>query len=369
MGPARASDAVAGRSPARGREESCPRPGLFKRLEASARVTVASAPPGSGKTVLLRSWAGEAGLAERPRGCRWAGRSGTRSGSGCRCWARCARRPRGRDWCGGDGGAGPGRVGDHRAAADGPGAAGGPALAGDRRHARAGAGRGAQPAGAADAWPRAGGPACCSTTGRRQRPRSRPSAERWPARARPPRARSARRSIARAGPGCVWTSHTPGCCTVNGCSVGGAGVRRAISFAARVMSSTLSAPESSPSGRWCFPAPRLAARWHRPCRIACAPRDRPQPGRPDRRRRTHRNGKVIPVIDRTYPLAQAAEAIRHLEQGQTRGRLSSPSKPRPRTPPLFPALLWGRRPPSRTAPRSQPPVGSRPPARPSADLD
>ena len=44
-------------------------------------------------------------------------------------------------------------------------------------------------------------------------------------------------------------------------------------------------------------------------------------------------GKVIPVIDRTYPLAQAAEAIRHLEQGQTRGRLSSPCKPRPRTPP------------------------------------
>jgi LuxR family transcriptional regulator, maltose regulon positive regulatory protein len=41
------------------------RPGLFKRLEASARVTVASAPPGSGKTVLLRSWAGEADLAER----------------------------------------------------------------------------------------------------------------------------------------------------------------------------------------------------------------------------------------------------------------------------------------------------------------
>ena len=32
-------------------------------------------------------------------------------------------------------------------------------------------------------------------------------------------------------------------------------------------------------------------------------------------------GKVIPVIDRTYPLAQAAEAIRHLEQGQTRGKI------------------------------------------------
>ena len=38
------------------------RPGLFDRLAASARVTVVSAPPGSGKTVLLRSWINEAGL-------------------------------------------------------------------------------------------------------------------------------------------------------------------------------------------------------------------------------------------------------------------------------------------------------------------
>jgi LuxR family maltose regulon positive regulatory protein len=37
---------------------------LFERLGASARVTVVSAPPGSGKTVLLRSWIGEAGLEE-----------------------------------------------------------------------------------------------------------------------------------------------------------------------------------------------------------------------------------------------------------------------------------------------------------------
>ena len=42
-----------------------PRPGLFERLGASARVTVLSAPPGSGKTVLLRSWIGAAGLADR----------------------------------------------------------------------------------------------------------------------------------------------------------------------------------------------------------------------------------------------------------------------------------------------------------------
>jgi len=38
---------------------------LFERLGASARVTVVSAPPGSGKTALLRSWIGAAGLAER----------------------------------------------------------------------------------------------------------------------------------------------------------------------------------------------------------------------------------------------------------------------------------------------------------------
>jgi LuxR family transcriptional regulator, maltose regulon positive regulatory protein len=41
------------------------RPRLFGRLAASARVTVVSAPAGSGKTVLLRSWLGQAGVAER----------------------------------------------------------------------------------------------------------------------------------------------------------------------------------------------------------------------------------------------------------------------------------------------------------------
>jgi LuxR family transcriptional regulator, maltose regulon positive regulatory protein len=41
------------------------RPALWKRLDEAARVTVVSAPPGSGKTVLLRSWLGQAGLAER----------------------------------------------------------------------------------------------------------------------------------------------------------------------------------------------------------------------------------------------------------------------------------------------------------------
>ena len=40
------------------------RPRLFERLAAPARVTVVSAPPGSGKTVLVRSWINHAGLAD-----------------------------------------------------------------------------------------------------------------------------------------------------------------------------------------------------------------------------------------------------------------------------------------------------------------
>ena len=41
------------------------RPRLFARLGAQARVIVVSAPPGSGKTVLLRSWISRAGVAGR----------------------------------------------------------------------------------------------------------------------------------------------------------------------------------------------------------------------------------------------------------------------------------------------------------------
>ena len=37
---------------------------LSERLNAAQRVTVVSAPPGSGKTVLLRSWIAEADLAD-----------------------------------------------------------------------------------------------------------------------------------------------------------------------------------------------------------------------------------------------------------------------------------------------------------------
>ncbi len=64
MDPALPSGSVGGSGPAvRGgivfRRE------LFERLGRAARVTQVSAPPGSGKTFLLRSWIGAAGLAER----------------------------------------------------------------------------------------------------------------------------------------------------------------------------------------------------------------------------------------------------------------------------------------------------------------
>src|SRR5262245_40507518 len=41
------------------------RPGLWERLGAAGRVTVVSAPPGSGKTVLMRSWISGPDLAGR----------------------------------------------------------------------------------------------------------------------------------------------------------------------------------------------------------------------------------------------------------------------------------------------------------------
>jgi LuxR family transcriptional regulator, maltose regulon positive regulatory protein len=62
MGPAEGSGFGAGRLARPGTGGVVSRPGLFERLGAPARVTVVSAPPGSGKTVLLRSWIGEAGL-------------------------------------------------------------------------------------------------------------------------------------------------------------------------------------------------------------------------------------------------------------------------------------------------------------------
>jgi len=41
-------------------------------------------------------------------------------------------------------------------------------------------------------------------------------------------------------------------------------------------------------------------------------------------------GKVTPVIDRTYPLSETADAMRHLEEGHARGKVVitvSPAKP------------------------------------------
>ena len=64
MGPVGRSDAAVGRVERCGAPGVVSRPRLFERLAAPARVTVVSAPPGSGKTVLLRSWISEAGLAD-----------------------------------------------------------------------------------------------------------------------------------------------------------------------------------------------------------------------------------------------------------------------------------------------------------------
>src|ERR1700730_7011300 len=61
MGPAEGSDAAVGRGAHPG-AGGVSRQDLTRQLGASARVTVVSAQPGSGKSVLLRSWIGEAGL-------------------------------------------------------------------------------------------------------------------------------------------------------------------------------------------------------------------------------------------------------------------------------------------------------------------
>src|SRR5215469_6485238 len=65
MESAGGSDAVAGGVRGAGARGIVSRPRLFGRLAALARVIVVSAPAGSGKTVLLRSWLGQAGVAGR----------------------------------------------------------------------------------------------------------------------------------------------------------------------------------------------------------------------------------------------------------------------------------------------------------------
>src|SRR5262245_46187529 len=63
MGSVAGADAAVGGGAGRGAGGVVARPRLFGRLTAQARVSVVSAPPGSGKTVLLRSWISWAGVA------------------------------------------------------------------------------------------------------------------------------------------------------------------------------------------------------------------------------------------------------------------------------------------------------------------
>src|SRR5215470_12426967 len=65
MGSAAGSGADAGGVAGPGAGGIVSRPRLFQRIGASARVTVVSAPPGSGKTVLLRSWTSQAAATGR----------------------------------------------------------------------------------------------------------------------------------------------------------------------------------------------------------------------------------------------------------------------------------------------------------------
>jgi LuxR family maltose regulon positive regulatory protein len=65
MGSIAGADAAAGGATGRNAGGVVARPRLFGRLGVRARVSVVSAPPGSGKTVLLRSWISQPGVAER----------------------------------------------------------------------------------------------------------------------------------------------------------------------------------------------------------------------------------------------------------------------------------------------------------------
>ena len=65
MGSAVGAGAVAGGAAGPGAGGVVARPRLSGRLAARARVTVVSAPAGSGKTVLLRSWISQPGVAGR----------------------------------------------------------------------------------------------------------------------------------------------------------------------------------------------------------------------------------------------------------------------------------------------------------------
>src|SRR6516162_738287 len=65
VGSIAGADAVAGGAAGRGAGGVVSRPRLVGRLGAAARVSVVSAAPGSGKTVLLKSWISQSGVAGR----------------------------------------------------------------------------------------------------------------------------------------------------------------------------------------------------------------------------------------------------------------------------------------------------------------
>ena len=65
VGPADRSGSVSVPGAPAVRDGVVSRPGLFARLDGAGRVTELSAPPGSGKTLLLASWIAEAHLAGR----------------------------------------------------------------------------------------------------------------------------------------------------------------------------------------------------------------------------------------------------------------------------------------------------------------
>jgi LuxR family transcriptional regulator, maltose regulon positive regulatory protein len=65
VGPASQSETVSAAAAPAVRDGVVSRPALFGLLDGAGRVTEVSAPAGSGKTFLLRSWIGEAGLAAR----------------------------------------------------------------------------------------------------------------------------------------------------------------------------------------------------------------------------------------------------------------------------------------------------------------
>ena len=70
-----------------------PRPQLFERLNGSQRVVLVSAPAGSGKTVLLRSWLQAAGLEERAAWVAVQGTERDHQSFWVACWPmRCGRR-------------------------------------------------------------------------------------------------------------------------------------------------------------------------------------------------------------------------------------------------------------------------------------